>query len=209
MTGVRPTAACEILEWDSAFFGMRIARITEEWRGRRALIDAVTLADASGVDCLYLLIDMANHAGLRAAAECDFRVVDVRVEYAGAASSRDSPSTTLRPAGDADLDVLVPLARGSFIQSRFFADGRFPRERCEALFQRWLERSMTGELADVVLVDAAQSGFVACTMSGPTNIGRIELIAVAPEARRAGIGRALVGGAVSELNTRGATEVRV
>jgi dTDP-4-amino-4,6-dideoxy-D-galactose acyltransferase len=205
MSAAPPAAPCTVLEWDSEFFGVSIARVPDERPDAAALADAAAWADAQAVDCLYLLVDADHAAGLRAAAACGFRAVDVRLDFERSAEPEPAaPASAVRRGIPDDLRALAPLARGAFTRSRFFADGRFDPERCAAMFELWLAKGLDGLLPGFVLVDDAVRGFVVA--SAADGGGRIDLIAVAPEARGAGVGPALVEAAVREL---GATPVRV
>jgi dTDP-4-amino-4,6-dideoxy-D-galactose acyltransferase len=202
------SAAPAVLEWDSAFFGVRIARVPEERPDPAGLAAAVASADADGVDCLYLLVDADHAAGLRAAAACGFRAVDVRLDFERAAAPAPAPpAPNVRRAAPDDFGALAPIARTVFTRSRFFADGRFDPERCAAMFELWVEKALDGRLPGFVLVDDARRGFIVASADGEA--GRIDLVGVAPEARGAGLGPALVEGAVAELAARGARRVRV
>jgi ribosomal protein S18 acetylase RimI-like enzyme len=198
-----------VLDWDSAFFGVSIARVAAERPDAAALADAVAWADAHGVDCLYLLVDAEHAAGLRAASAYGFRPVDVRVDFERSAEPMPASTAAMgvRRGRPDDLDPLAPLARGAFTRSRFFADGRFDPERCAAMFELWLGKALDGRLPGFVLVDGELRGFVIA--SGDGYAGRIDLIAVDPDARGAGVGPALVEASVRELAARGAGQVRI
>jgi dTDP-4-amino-4,6-dideoxy-D-galactose acyltransferase len=204
-----PAPPCRVLDWDSEFFGLRIGRVAGDRTDEPALAAATAWADERSLDCVYLLADCTDAAGLRAASSRGFRPVDVRLDF-GRPVGDDRPAAGgLRHAREADLATLAPLARGAFAYSRFAADGRFPAERCETLFEIWLTDSVRGRLADFVLVDDGLEGFVCCTVDADQRLGRIELIAVVPDRRGDGLGGALVDGALDELARRGAGQVRV
>src|SRR5258708_11307126 len=71
-------AVCEFLDWDSEFFGRRIARVnvsclTEELVGE---IDA--WCRLNRIDCLYFLANATDRQTARLAQKNMFRFVDVR-----------------------------------------------------------------------------------------------------------------------------------
>jgi ribosomal protein S18 acetylase RimI-like enzyme len=159
-----------------------------------------------GVACLYFLA--RDELGAAAEAQAaGFRLVDVRVELDRVPEPLDA--STLRPATAEDLPALRGIARTNHRVTRFYADPRFPDDRCDDLYELWIERSVEG-WADVVLVadvDGRPVGYVSCHADG--DAGSIGLVGVAEEARGRGIGRALVAGAVSWCHDRGVGRISV
>ena len=205
MTG-RPAldSPCALLEWDSEFWGVRIGRVLAD-RLDAAAVDG--WADANGVDCVYFLA--RDDPGAAAHAEdAGFRLVDVRVEL-GRPSAGDERST-LRPATGADEAPLRELARPNHRITRFYADPRFPDDRCDDLYATWVTRSLEG-WADAVLVaelDGQPAGYVSLHRL-EWGWGLIGLIGVAPDAQGRGLGRRLVDGAVAWSRDGGLERVTV
>jgi dTDP-4-amino-4,6-dideoxy-D-galactose acyltransferase len=155
------------------------------------------------VACLYFLAP--DEPGLAAAAEdAGFRLVDVRVELARSAAGGDVGA--VRPAWPEDEAELRRIARTNHPITRFYADARFPDERCDDLYETWIARSLEG-WAEAVLVaeaDGRPAGYVSVHADGS-----IGLIGVDPDARGRGLGRELVLGAVAWCRDRGLGEVSV
>jgi dTDP-4-amino-4,6-dideoxy-D-galactose acyltransferase len=173
---------CEVLAWDSEFFGRRIGRIVPiEAKGGR--LDRALLAEvdawcsAEAIDCLYFLADSGDPATAAVAEAGGFRLVDLRVTlegrpgghpegefragriWAGESSSLPDPSARPSLQDDRtrlffpeDLADLRRIAAASHHDSRFYADPHFDRERCDELYATWIEKSCRGESADAVLV---------------------------------------------------------
>jgi dTDP-4-amino-4,6-dideoxy-D-galactose acyltransferase len=186
----------ETRAWDSAFFGARIAQITERRATAEELALAVERARKEAIDCLYFLADADDAATVRAAEANRFSLVDVRltldclVERGTGVSSGDG---TIRPARPDDLPHLMDVARVSHRYTRFHADTRFDPARSDELYAQWIERSVAGELADavwVVDIDEAPRGYI--TASRGVTAASIGLIAVAPEYRGRGYGDQLL-----------------
>jgi dTDP-4-amino-4,6-dideoxy-D-galactose acyltransferase len=108
---------------------------------------------------------------------------------------------------------LVRLAVGAGEFSRFRRDPRIPAESFRSLYEIWLEKSIQGDLADLVLVAAAGNwrteplGLV--TVSLKDGEGSIGLIAVVEWARGSAIGRRLLEAAHGWLAGRRARRVTV
>ena len=183
---------------------MRIGRVLTDTLAAD-VVDA--WARANDVACVYFLCrDQPRAAG--AAEDAGFRLVDVRVEL-GRPSAGDE-SSSLRPAAAADAPVLRELARANHRITRFYADPRFPDERCDDLYETWISRSLEG-WADAVLVadrEGRPAGYVSLHRL-EWGWGSIGLIGVAPDAQGRGLGRALVEGAVAWSRERGLERVTV
>jgi dTDP-4-amino-4,6-dideoxy-D-galactose acyltransferase len=198
------TKVCQVLAWDSEFFGCRIAR----YRGSRCLPEDVAAIAAEcvaeSIDCVYVLADVADTESIRALQENRAYMADARVTFGAEVAAaigveRSSGiSHAVRPAVDSDIPALVSIAAVSHRDTRFYADRHFATARCDSLYQVWIEKSCQG-LVDAVLVaeDAAHQpiGYVTCQGKGAAR-GHIGLLAVKEDARGRGAGRALLHAAL-------------
>lgn len=187
----------EALEWDSAFFGFPIGRIAAERQGEESLRVAVADADADGVRCLYFMCPADGDDALRSAIELGFRPYDVRIELEAPLDGEAAPAQPLevREADPAEAPALERIAREQLRDTRFWADPRFPRERVGDLYAAWLQRGLSTAPQRRTLVAGEAEGFVTCHFDAALGTGTIELIAVAGEAERRGLGGRLVAGA--------------
>ena len=139
-----PEASCQFLEWDSQFFGCRIGSV----RGRQLSVPALSeierWCEIHRIDCLYLLADFEDPGTIRLAEKNFFRLVDVRLTLSLAFSSLPQMSFTanaIRMSHSQDVPALRAIARSSHASSRFYFDPNFPRDRCDALYETWIEKS--------------------------------------------------------------------
>jgi len=187
-----------ILEWDSEFWGVRIAQISN--------VDADRWARDNDVACAYLLVPAADPEQAHHAESAGYRLMDVRVELDAPPSSSQSAA---RPHRDADVDRLRAIARTNHGDTRFYADPRFPRDRCDELYDTWIRRSCEG-WADVVLVadaDGVPAGYV--SVHNRADHGSIGLIGVDARARNRGLGETLVRSALTWCAEHELAECRV
>jgi dTDP-4-amino-4,6-dideoxy-D-galactose acyltransferase len=203
------------LDFDSEFFGCRIARFDAVPGDAAAARALVSRADAAGIDCAYLLLDAADTAALRAAEDAGFRVVDVRLTIACALERADARApiagcASVRRAEASDVPALQAIARVSHRDSRFYADPQFPRERCDALYARWIERKCGGAAAAVFTAGerGATCGYLSCDLP-EAGVGQLDLLAVAPEARGRGVAAALTAHALAWFRDSGRTRARL
>jgi dTDP-4-amino-4,6-dideoxy-D-galactose acyltransferase len=204
-------APCERLAWDSAFFGMSIAR------ARASRVDAAAAAAllewcrAHAIDCLYFLRAAGDSDTRQVLESSGFAGVDERVtlELRRPPGAATAPGDT-RPARPADVPRLRAIAAVSHQDSRFYKDGHFDRLKCDELYRTWIERSCNG-WADHVLVaerEGSPAGYLTVHLRGSEEAA-LGLMAVAPEFRRQGVAASLMAGAFAWLDGRSITRVSV
>ena len=219
-TFMRPNAAsahepgCHIVEWDSEFFGRRIARIDPA----HAAVVGMAAADAwcadHRIDCVYLLADANDQSTCDNAQAHGFRLVDVRVtlEAVPSASATPMPRTDgpmIRPVRADDVERLEAIARESHRDTRFYMDGHFNRSRCDEMYELWIAKSCRGwaERVFVAEIDGDPAGYLTCHLHD--RAGRIGLVAVSAARRGEGAGSALVQTARRWFADQGAMRVSV
>ena len=149
---------------------------------------------------------------LDAAYATGFRLVDLRVTLLAPGNVLESPSPAgieLRPSRESDIDSLSAIAVGAHHDTRFYVDGRFGRDRCDALYQLWIAKSCRGWADQVIVAERAGEavGYVTCHKT--PRAGRIGLVGVAEHARGLGIGHAMIGEALRWLASQGVDDVSV
>lgn len=196
---MQPT--CEFLPWDSEFFGIRVGRI----HGPISHADVPSLESwcaEQRIRCVYLLVGSEDRESIRAAEESQFHLTDLRLTLEKPLSGAISMPAAVRPARESDVAELANIAGTSHTDSRFYYDSGFPRERCDALYATWAEKSCRG-WADAVFV-AEQAGRAAgyITCHDDKTSGRIGLVGVAEWARGGGLGRQLIQASLSFFAAR-------
>ena len=205
MTTLLPGAKrCEILEWDSDFFGYRLAR----YRGPRFLHgDAAALleeCEEQNIDGVYILLDAADTESIVNVQRTGALLTDVRVTFATeierpTAAIGDRSLARIRPATPADVPALAQIASVSHRDTRFYADRHFDVARCNRLYAVWIENSCRG-YADAVLVvedpESGPTGYVTCHKSATGSQGHIGLFAIDERVRGRGTGHRLLTAAL-------------
>jgi len=213
----RPDAAdepIEVLAWDSAFFGVRVARLKPGRSTAADLDDARAACAREGVDVVTFLADPGDAESVRRLEDAGFRLVDVRVTLERPLPGAPTPpgregAPSVRIGRPDDRDALRTIARSAHKDSRFSQDPGFA-PHAGRFFETWIERSFEG-FADVVLVaemhgDAAlegPAGYVTCRVDR-SGEGWIGLLGVAARKRGRGVGKALVAEAVRWCAEQGA-----
>jgi RimJ/RimL family protein N-acetyltransferase len=199
------------LEWDSEFFGCRIARVESSAFDERSAKGLLRQARSESIECLYLLVDAANSESVRAAERLGFSLVDVRV-------TRDCTTLTEDPGRlpemtdlcrEEDIANLIDIARESHGDSRFYHDPRFSDERCDDLYATWIENACRGAAAGVVVLrdEGRAVGYITCEIP-QADLGVLGLVAIADEKRGMGYGARLFNGAMGWLAGQGCSRIR-
>lgn len=215
MTSLDP---CELLEWDTDFFGFRIGRVCGDVLTQELVQQIGTWCRRARVRCLYFLSCVNDPKTIRLAEDHDFRLVDVRVTFRreALAKSRDPVSSMncsaiVRRARLEDIRSLERIARSNHRDTRFYFDANFPRDLSDLLYETWIRLSCEG-YADEVLVaeiDGVPVGYVSCHLDAGSRTGSVGLLGVSNRARGLGIGRALLFGALEWFSAQGTQEIDV
>lgn len=205
----------QILEWDSAFFGKRIARANGTHFDAGALAALGAACREQRVDCLYLLADAAETETIRLAEEQRFHLVDIRVTLdrrlpAGDSAPWQPVTPGIRLATAADGAALRPIAAANHRDSRFYQDGGFPRERCDELYAVWIEKSCSGYAEAVLVADrgAGAVGYTSCHLQADGS-GSIGLVGVSDQCQGEGFGSKLIAEAIRWFQAAGAGKIEV
>ena len=179
----------QALGWDTAFFGVPIARA--DISPGLDVGAAAEIARNKGVACLYVYVPAADIDSVNQACALGGRVVDLRVEL-DVCPEPSKPTGQTRPAESFDVDALERLARELAEVSRFRADPRFPAEKVGQMYVVWLRRCLSD--GAVVVAEDGSSGFVG--VLGDVAETHVELVYVAPGARGEGLAKALIADAL-------------
>lgn len=207
---------CELLPWDSNFFGFPVARLRGDHLTLEIANAAETWCGDHRVRCLYFLArsDDANTVNL--AESHGFHLVDVRMTMdqslpSASISVATTSSNFCRAARIDDLPELRRIARLSHTDTRFFFDDRFDVQRCEALYETWIQSSCEGFAQAVFVVEESGrvAGYVTCHLSKDGEDGSIGLIAVDALQQGKGLGRQLVHAAIEWFLSQKASRVSV
>ena len=188
-------AVCKFLDWDSKFFGLRIARLDRSRLDDVLAREALRWCSEERIDCLYFLAD-SNHAATCALAENNgFALTDVRLTFERMLVPGDDqfpPSAEVRLARESDLDSLRSIARSAHHDTRFYFDPHFDRTLCDRLYETWIENSFHG-FAQAVLVaemDRKAVGYLTIRSKGPES--QIGLLGIDDLHQGKGLGTKLI-----------------
>ena len=218
---------CQELPWDSAFFGVSIARARTSHLDESSCRVMLEWCERRRIDCLYFLCPLDDAATQRLLTDRAFHSVGVRVTLSRSAGS-DSGQTSgqLRPATVDDIPRLRAIALAAHRDTRFHADGHFDPARCDELYATWIEKSVHGYATHVIVADreGGAVGYVTLHLDAhqapalserlrvegaAAGTARIGLFAVDERWRGQGIGRDLLRHAAHLLLEEGVGDTSV
>ena len=210
------TKICERLSWDSEFFGINVARAAINRLDADTIQKVSSWCQRESIDCLYFLAASEHPQTIRIAEEHGFRLVAVRLTLELILSgwepqkpTKADPHILIRTVRAEDLRALQNIAKDIFTNSRFYADGRFPKDKCQMLYQAWVKNICEGhtDMGLVATIEGQIQGFISGHKSATT--GRIDLVGVRREAQGSGIGNELVHSGTEWYADRGVEHVKV
>lgn len=205
----------EYLSWDSQFMGYKVGKYIASNLTTQKIMTAITSAKEQGFVLVYLSIPGKYIKLKNFAKKNGGLLVDTKITY-----KRDiSNSSITRESLDTHISSIfhkktsrmlnkLAISAGHF--SRFFKDKNIKRETCRTLYKEWVRKSLTGELADNVLVYKDEKkilGFITYKISNRT--GRIGLIAVSKASQGRSIGTKLMQYALWEMKERKVKTIEV
>ena len=215
----RPPAVCDLLPWDSEFFGCRIAKVHGNRLNDSQAAAIEEWSRSERLEGLYFLASTGCAETIRIAEDHRFRLVDIRMTLERS-TVKDGILTTLVPPTDVaihparpqDLPSLQTIARAAHTDTRFFSDPHIPRERAESLYSTWIGLECQGRAQRVLVATSTHDevlGYLSCHLDSATRMGQIGLAAVDRDARGKGVGTSLLRSALDWFAAQGAAAVTV
>lgn len=213
MTAMEAESICEHLEWDSQFFGRRIARVKGACLSETDIVNIRIWCQDNRIECLYFLADSTDAQTSRVAESNGFNLVDIRVTLDLSLVAEHAPRqsrSNVRGAREQDTSTLKTIARCSHRDSRFYCDGNFPTSMCDALYEVWIEKSCQGWAKKVLVAEdgGELAGYISCHLPTPKT-GKIGLVGVGQKAQGKGLGKDLLHEALRWFDEQGVDSVTV
>jgi dTDP-4-amino-4,6-dideoxy-D-galactose acyltransferase len=206
---------CNYLDWDSQFFGLRIARVSKDALFNKDLKEILMWCKQHSIDCLYLLTTFEDKFTLRQIENNNFQIVDIRITFKKTIERNDTssiknPFFSIRIAQDKDISLLRLIAKRAHRDSRFYFDSKFPDNLCDLLYEEWIEKSCKGyaDKVFVAIIKEKPVGYISCDLL-TNHIGQIGLLGVDEKHQGKGIGSALINAAIRWFFEKGVRSVIV
>ena len=191
---------CQILDWDSEFFGFKIAKVQGPCLNDASWKNIHHFCTSRQVKCLYFFTSPSDRESIETAECAGFHLVDIRLTLDLNLDKRfripEQNEAMIRQGRAEDLPHLEAIASKSHTDSRFFYDPCFSNELCEKMYKIWIRKSIEG-YADMVFVpelDGKPSGYITCSFNSveKSKSGVIGLMGVSEKVRGRGVGSRLI-----------------
>lgn len=166
------SAICRSLPWDTAFFGIGMARLDYLLRGSAA--DRATMAAAvaaalarcreRGIQHVAARLDVADTDAIAVLEDHGFRLMDALVTYLYHPNRPPPPAvkavSRIRTFEPRDTDQILEITQEAYadFRGRFHLDPHIPSGRAEAMYLEWARKCCTGERADRLFVAEDSQG---------------------------------------------------
>lgn len=183
----------ELVDFDTKLFGFKTAKITHVESGSvENLLDELK---QSGIVYATFRIPANNFLLIHELERAGFVLVDgiFSFEQEPAGVSIYQHDKNIREARKTDKEKLRAIAGSIFSLARFYSDPFIPKEKASELYMRWVDNSLLGKMADLVLVYEEKReilGFITLQKKG--RVGHIPLVGVAEKSQGKGIARKLL-----------------
>lgn len=182
----------EQLDWDSEFFGRKIAKIVLCNSDERYVEEKLAAYRSLDFDLVYIYLTAPTILSRSLCVSYNCKLVDCKMIYGIRVGEKceTSPSVVEYKG---DPSQLYKLAFQSGVQSRYRTDTAFKEDDFKRLYRTWVDNSVEHLIADKVFVFNGEediSGFV--TVRIHADDSSIGLIATDSQQRGRGIGSALV-----------------
>jgi len=177
--------------FDSKIFGFKVAKITQI-ESQDYIADLINELSKNKIKYAKYRVASNSFSIIRELQNHGFVLVDGLISLTTNPFELKigSPASEIREATKKDLTSLKKITSGLYLLSRIYNDPLISRDKADEFFVKWVENSISGEAADLVLVweDKGEIlGYVTLQKKG-----QIPLIGVSKEARGRGIAKKLI-----------------
>lgn len=203
----------QILDWDSALFGYKVAKITASNLNKAELKNLLTELYNLNINLVYWFVDPADKILNETAKNNNGFLADERIVYKINLLNYNSQKVDgqcLRSYLHKPINKnILSLALQSGFYSRFKQDKKFTSNEFSKLYKTWIEGSLNGEKARDVIIyfDKTEMGLITLEIIG--NYGNIGLLTVDKKYWGKSIGKQLVNAALVKFKDYGISNVKV
>lgn len=201
-----------LLEWDTRFFGYKIASIEPNAIGLLELGGIIENLRENNFALAYCFINPNDYISVDSLTQISALLADEKVTFSINLNSENNivSANVVRYDSEYPSEQLKSLTLQSGVYSRFNIDPNFRNNEFNNLYLEWIEKSVSGKIADRVLVykeDYDIQGFITLKVGSET--GSIGLIAVDEKYRGKSIGKKLLHSAFSYFRDEGIRKIEV
>ena len=205
---------CQFLEWDTNFFGFRIARVSIDYLNQDIVDSIDCWCSKQKIDCLYFLCNPYKRISIKSAERNNFHFVDIRLTFEVNLDNISLIQDTdyeysIRPVIQRDIPILKSIASTIYRETRFFSDNNFPEDLSSIMYEIWIEKSCDSYAESVFVAESNGElcGYITCNLDN--QYGRIGLVGVSPKYSSRGIGKKLINRSFQWFIEKGVNKVHI
>lgn len=181
------------LEWDSNFFGYKVAQIDSACTELQEIKKSLLFLKESKFELVYLF-SSTDFGKEMIIDEFSGIFVDKKTLYKKEKLNNFEVHEAVKPFQEImPTDEMYELAIQSGVYSRFKTDSNFKLDKFKQLYRLWMENSTKKLIADEVLVCKINNKIAGMvTLAKKNGFGKIGIIAVGENTRGTGIGKKLM-----------------
>lgn len=202
----------DYIQWDSDFFDLKIGSIQQKKAASPNNILDLTLeiAKVENYNLIYYFTDKDSVLEESLLARYNGKLVDRKIIYEGICKNTVQTGSVERYKSSEPDENLLKLAILSGEYSRFKLDSNFAFSDFERLYNNWIERSISKQIADEIFIVRDNQKIVGMvTLKIKGNVGVIGLIAVENSHQGHGLGKQLLDEVMNYLYTNGTLKLEV
>ena len=197
--------------WLTSMLGCKVVKVAVSAGDAPTGIKKQLQEVANGKKCfLYTKVPVADVGIVRDLSSVGFSVVDVNVTFERAASRGSAivgsgvSVCVVRPE---HAEAVLDIAQSCFVYSRFHLDTKIDPVVANAIKREWVAnyiRGVRGDKIFVALVNDKPVGFLAALLADEPHVpvGVIDLVGVARDCMRHGVGQALIDAFLEDMAGR-------
>jgi dTDP-4-amino-4,6-dideoxy-D-galactose acyltransferase len=206
-------ASYSLLEWDTKFFGYKIAKILVSQDSKAQIDQTISVLKLEDYKLAYFFVSPEDDTSNDSILACTGQLVDEKVTYSYSIDEQTIfkvDDYIVIYSEDIVTQELTQLTLQSGTYSRFRIDPNFRNSEYESLYKEWIKKSVTKDVADQVLVYKEEDhilGFI--TMKIAEGHGSIGLLAVDENFRGKSIGKKLLTSSFAYFQNNNITTIEV
>lgn len=148
----------KILDWDTNFFGFKIAQFNEKKLNKKNLQYAFKFCKKYKVRLLQFKCEVGDNDSILLAEANNFHLADIRLIFKKKIEPIKNLNTSLsknfkfRVAKVEDKYVLKKIVCNLYVNSRFYNDKNFSKTTVKDFYKAWIENSVHGKFDDLVYI---------------------------------------------------------
>ena len=186
----------ELLPWDTGFFGFKVARLSEAVQNSHNLDQILDSAKQDDISLIYGFFDPEEDLINGKAKDLGGLLVDEKITFAREIKEPFGPKglvPIVSYLNQPPSETLHALSIQSGEYSRYRVDPNISEKKFEELYRIWMQKSLSGTIANEVFVAEDQGAPVGMiTLKHQKQTGEIKLIGVDYRSRGRHIGWDLV-----------------